>query len=79
LTLFLYQPDPNKKTLKQDNGQIPNFPRDKTVVICNRGDAVCSGSLAILPPHLDVGPLASEFETLALTRVLVYSEGAGSR
>ena len=38
---------------EQDNGQIPNFPRDKVKVICNVGDAVCSGSLTILAPHLD--------------------------
>jgi cutinase len=38
---------------QQDNGQIPNFPRDKVLVICNSGDAVCRGTLTILPAHLD--------------------------
>ncbi|KAK4221487.1 cutinase 1 [Podospora fimiseda] len=37
----------------QDRGQIPNFPREKTIIICNVGDAVCNGLLTILPPHLD--------------------------
>ncbi|KAK5656565.1 hypothetical protein OQA88_4544 [Cercophora sp. LCS_1] len=45
---------------QQDNGQIPNFPRDKTLVICNRGDAVCSGTLTILPAHLTYGSRADE-------------------
>lgn len=37
----------------QDGGQIPNFPPEKTNIICNAGDAVCSGTLTILPAHLD--------------------------
>ncbi|KAL2062485.1 hypothetical protein VTL71DRAFT_6751 [Oculimacula yallundae] len=37
----------------QDRGQIPNFPKEKVLVICNTGDAVCLGSLTILAPHLD--------------------------
>lgn len=37
----------------QDGGQIPNFPPEKTLVICNDGDAVCAGTLTILAPHLD--------------------------
>lgn len=38
---------------RQDGGQIPKFPKDKVLVICNTGDAVCEGTLAILAPHLD--------------------------
>lgn len=37
----------------QDRGQIPNFPPGKVLVICNPGDAVCLGTLTILPAHLD--------------------------
>jgi len=37
----------------QDGGRIPNFPREKLLVICNLGDAVCAGTLTILPAHLD--------------------------
>ncbi|KAK3991457.1 cutinase-domain-containing protein [Cladorrhinum sp. PSN332] len=54
---------------EQDNGQIPNFPREKTIIICNRGDAVCSGSLTILAPHLDYrrrAPEAVDFITQRL-------------
>jgi hypothetical protein len=36
---------------QQDNGQIPNFPRDKVLVICNTGDLVCRGTLTIALPH----------------------------
>ncbi|KAK4238133.1 carbohydrate esterase [Achaetomium macrosporum] len=37
---------------QQNDGQIPNFPADKTKVFCNVGDAVCNGTLLILPAHL---------------------------
>ncbi|KAK4191093.1 cutinase-domain-containing protein [Podospora australis] len=45
---------------QQDNGQIPNFPREKTIIICNVGDLVCSGTLTILAPHLDYSRRAPE-------------------
>ncbi|KAF2745931.1 carbohydrate esterase family 5 protein [Sporormia fimetaria CBS 119925] len=45
---------------QQDNGQIPNFPRDKVLIICNTGDAVCNGLLTVLPPHLTYGSRAAE-------------------
>lgn len=38
---------------KQDDSQIPNFPPEKLLILCNDGDAVCSGLLLVLPPHLD--------------------------
>lgn len=38
---------------QQDDGQIPNFPAEKVLVICNAGDAVCRGSLTITAAHLD--------------------------
>ena len=50
----------------QDRGQIPNFPPEKTLVICNTGDAVCRGTLTILAPHLDYVrrvPEATDFLT----------------
>jgi cutinase len=46
---FMYGDTQNR----QDNGQIPNFDASKTNIICNRGDAVCNGLLAVLPAHLD--------------------------
>ncbi|KAK5056832.1 hypothetical protein LTR84_012364 [Exophiala bonariae] len=45
---------------QQDNGQIPNFDPAKTLVICNAGDAVCRGTLTILPAHLAYGARADE-------------------
>ncbi|KAJ1326626.1 cutinase [Microdochium nivale] len=44
----------------QDRGQIPNFPPEKTLVICNRGDLVCSGMLIIAAPHLTYGRRVDE-------------------
>ena len=66
-------------TTRQDNGQIPNFPAEKTIVICNRGDAVCSGTLTILPPHLDYrrrAPEAVEFLTEKLQAAGVQARKA---
>ena len=45
---------------QQDKGQINGFDRAKTKVICNAGDAVCVGTLTILPPHLDYTRRAGE-------------------
>ncbi|KAK0372613.1 cutinase [Colletotrichum paranaense] len=39
----------------QDKAQIPNFPKSKTKIICAQGDAVCKGTLTILPAHLSYG------------------------
>ncbi len=35
----------------QNSGGIPNFPADKTKVYCDAADAVCWGTLFILPAH----------------------------
>ncbi|KAH9900300.1 cutinase-domain-containing protein [Xylariomycetidae sp. FL2044] len=45
---------------QQDGGRIPNFPTEKTLVICNDGDLVCSGSLTITAAHLDYGKHVDE-------------------
>jgi len=37
----------------QDGGRIPGFPPDRTLIICNAGDAVCAGTLWVAPIHLD--------------------------
>lgn len=35
----------------QNLGRIPNYPRDRTEVYCSATDAVCAGTLFILPGH----------------------------
>ena len=35
----------------QNRRQIPNYPTDRTEIYCSVGDAVCWGSLFILPSH----------------------------
>jgi cutinase len=35
----------------QNGGRIPNFPTDRTKVYCDAADAVCWGTLFILPAH----------------------------
>ncbi|KAI8934961.1 hypothetical protein NX059_008627 [Plenodomus lindquistii] len=45
---------------QQDRNQIPNFPADKVKIICQPGDAVCVGTLSVLPAHLTYGSRANE-------------------
>lgn len=44
---------------KQNNGAIPNYPKDKTAVYCGFADAVCHGTLFILPGHFSYGDEAA--------------------
>jgi cutinase len=44
----------------QDRDQIPNFPKDKLLIVCQPGDAVCLGTLSVLPAHLTYGTRANE-------------------
>jgi cutinase len=43
----------------QDDGRIPNFPTNKTLVFCATGDLVCDGTLEITAAHLSYGTDAS--------------------
>ncbi|KAI9155009.1 carbohydrate esterase family 5 protein [Paramyrothecium foliicola] len=38
---------------QQNNGRIPNYPTDRTVIYCEDGDLVCEGTLIIAPPHFE--------------------------
>jgi len=37
---------------KQDNGMIPNFPKERAKVWCNQGDGVCGGQLNVNQAHM---------------------------
>ncbi|KAI0378145.1 carbohydrate esterase family 5 protein [Hypomontagnella monticulosa] len=37
----------------QDGGRIKGFDTNRTLIICNAGDAVCSGTLYVFPVHFD--------------------------
>jgi cutinase len=54
---------------KQDNEQIPNFPREKVQIICQLGDAVCNGVLTVLPAHLTYGVRADEGVEFLTTQI----------
>ena len=54
---------------QQDGGRIPNFDTAKTKVICNSGDAVCSGTLTILPAHLDYVRRVPEAVSFLVARI----------
>lgn len=54
---------------EQDNEQIPNFPANKVKIICQPGDAVCEGTLLVLPPHLTYGVRADEGVDFLTTQI----------
>ncbi|KAI0159914.1 carbohydrate esterase family 5 protein [Hypoxylon sp. FL1284] len=37
----------------QDGGRIKNFDTNRTLIICNQGDVVCTGTLWVFPVHFD--------------------------
>lgn len=54
---------------QQDNDQIPNFPANKVQIICQIGDAVCLGTLTVLPAHLTYGVRADEGVEFLTTQI----------
>lgn len=41
---------------QQTAGSIPGYPRSDTLIICNPGDPVCSGTLIVNAAHLAYVP-----------------------
>ncbi|KAI1371331.1 carbohydrate esterase family 5 protein [Hypoxylon crocopeplum] len=37
----------------QDGGRIKDFDKNRTLIICNVGDVVCTGTLYVFPVHFD--------------------------
>ena len=58
----------------QERGRVAGYPEDQTLIICNPGDLVCSGTLTILPPHLAYGPRVPEASRFLVRMV----QGAGA-
>lgn len=53
----------------QDGGRIKDYPPEKTLIICNIGDALCTGTIIVLPIHFDYTkwvPTAIQFLTTML-------------
>jgi len=38
----------------QDGGRIKGYPIDKTLIICNPGDVICSGYMWVVPVHFPI-------------------------
>jgi cutinase len=53
----------------QDGLHIPGFPLNKTLIICNPGDIICSGTLWVLPIHVDYTRRVAEGVAFLLTRI----------
>lgn len=45
---------------QQDHGEIPNFPKNKVLIICNEGDLVCKGTKDVRAPHFQYTGRTSE-------------------
>ncbi|SPO01753.1 related to Cutinase 1 [Cephalotrichum gorgonifer] len=45
---------------KQNGGRIPNYPTERTAIYCEKNDAVCFGTLFVLPDHFQYGDEAAE-------------------
>lgn len=53
----------------QDSGRIKDYPPEKTLIICNVGDALCTGTIIVVPIHFDYTkwvPTAVQFLTTKL-------------
>ena len=54
----------------QHKGHIAGYPIDKTLIICNVGDVICTGTLWVFPIHLDYTKRVPEAVTFLVSRIL---------
>ncbi|EOA90754.1 hypothetical protein ACJQWK_11516 [Exserohilum turcicum] len=64
---------------QQDKDQIPNFPKDKVKIICQPGDAVCVGTLSVLPAHLTYGMRVDEGVEFLVQQIKAMQNKARAR
>lgn len=53
----------------QDNGRIPDYPKDQTKVFCVEGDLVCVGILYVTAAHLTYGVHAGDAATFVASKL----------
>jgi cutinase len=54
---------------QQDRERIPDFDTGKTLIICNTGDLVCSGTLILTLAHFTYGSRVDDAVEFAASRI----------
>lgn len=65
----------------QDSGRIRGYPPEKTLIICNQGDKLCTGAIIVVPIHFDYTkwvPTAIRFLTARLLEANLLDPWPGS-
>lgn len=55
----------------QDNGRIIGYPVNRTLIICNRGDVICVGTLFVVPTHFNYMDRVPEAAAFLISRILI--------